>query len=198
MSDTAATQKADGGLERIYDAIEAVVPGVNHAVVQMAVWDALDEFCTQSTVWRATVQWVLQPNIQAVNLNPVAGNALVRHVLAVRGLWRWRVDPPATIVDLIPNDEARSGQARVVLKPSRLTGNLPGSLIDDWQQALRDGTLAALYGQPAKSYSSGVLAQYHRKQFLAGIRAARSIAMRYGSGEQTSGWTFPGPLPGRP
>ena len=164
MSD-AATQKADGGLDRIYDAIEAVVPGVNHAVVQMVVWDTLDEFCTKSTFWRATVQWTLQPSVQAVNLNPVSGNALVRHVLALR--------------------------------PSRLSANLPGSLVDDWQQAIRDGALAALYGQPAKSYSSGALAQYHRRQFLAAIREARSQAMRYNSGEQTSGWVFPGPWLGR-
>lgn len=196
MSDT-ATQKADGGLDRIYDAIEAVVPGVNHAVVQMAVWDALDEFCSKSTFWRATVQWTMQPSIQAVNLNPVSGNALVRYILAVRGLARWRAEPPATIVDLIPNDEARSGQARVALRPSRLSANLPSSLVDDWQQGIRDGTLAALYGQPAKSYSSGTLAQYHRKQFLAAIREARSQTARYNSGEQTSGWTFPGPWLGR-
>lgn len=196
MSD-AATQKADGGLDRIYDAIEAVVPGVNHAVVQMVVWDTLDEFCTKSTFWRATVQWTLQPSVQAVNLNPVSGNALVRHVLALRGLTRWRVEPPATIVDLIPCEEARSGQARVALRPSRLSANLPGSLVDDWQQAIRDGALAALYGQPAKSYSSGALAQYHRRQFLAAIREARSQAIRYNSGEQTSGWVFPGPWLGR-
>lgn len=196
MSD-AATQIAAGKLDRIYDAIEAVLPGVTHTMVQMAVWDALDEFCTKSTFWRATVQWVLQPNVQAVNLNPVAGNALVRHVIAVRGITRWRVEPPATIVDLIPNGEARSGQARVVLKPSRLSGELPSSLIDDWHQAIRDGALAQLYGQPAKPYSSGVLAQYHRRQFWSGIREARSSAMRYNSGEQTSGWWFPQPIPGR-
>lgn len=190
MSDE-ATQSATSKLDRVYDAIEAVLPGVTHAMVQMAVWDALDEFCTKSTFWRATVQWTMPANQQVVNLNPVAGNALVRHVIAVRGILRWRVDPPATIVDLISNSEARSGQARVVLRPSRLSADLPSSLVDDWQQAIRDGALAQLYGQPAKPYSSGVMAQYHRRQFWSGIREARSSAMRYNSGEQTSGWTFP-------
>lgn len=186
-----ATQSATSKLDRVYDAIESVLPGVTHAMVQMAVWDALDEFCTKSTFWRATVQWTMPANQQVVNLNPVAGNALVRHIIAVRGILRWRVDPPATIVDLISNSEARSGQARVVLRPSRLSADLPGSLVDDWQQAIRDGALAQLYGQPAKPYSSGVMAQFHRKQFWSGIREARSSAMRYNSGEQTSGWTFP-------
>lgn len=189
----AATQTATGRLDRIYDAIEVSLPGLNHAVVQMSVWDAIEDFCTKSTFWQATVAWTIPAGGQAVNLNPISGDALVRWVLGVRGLYNYRVEPPATIIDLGPVTDARVGHARVALKPSRLTDNLPSLLVDDWFEAICDGAKARLYAQPAKPYSSPILAERHGRMFRTAISSARSTAMRYNMGEATSGWAFPNP-----
>lgn len=184
------TQVATGGLDRLYDAIESSLPGVQHPVVQSAVWDTIDEFCTRSLVWRETMSWVLPAGMREVDLNPVSATAVVVWVIGVQGISAASVSPPAILIDSGDVSQARSGTARVACKPTRLSDQLPSFLVNNWYEALRDGTLARLYEQPAKPYSNMDLARFHGTRFRSGIRLARDAANRYFT-NGTSGWRFP-------
>lgn len=186
MSD-APTTVGDGGLERIYDAVEAILPGVLHPVVQMTLWDAIEDFCARSTLWRATVGWDLPAGDSTLNLSPLDADTRVRWVLDVRGLVRWRVEPPARLVDLMNGAQDRTGTALVACAPRKLGGALPSFLLDDWSEALRDGALSRLYMQPAKPYTNMQLAQFHGRRFKAGITQAKVSALHAGAPL----WRFP-------
>lgn len=191
MSLTPATQLAAGGLERIYDAVQTVVPGVTFAVVQMAVWDTIDEFCTRSTYLRETLSWTLPPNERSVDLNPISAVLTAVWVLDVTGLNPYRVDPPAILHDGGDATQGRSGYAWVACKPTRLTTNLPAVLVDNWYETLKDGTLGRLYMQPAKPYSSKELALFHGTRFRDGLRLARDAARKFNAGPNPGTWQFP-------
>lgn len=198
---------SDAGFNRLYDPIEAVLPGVAHAMVQVAVRDTIEEFCLRSLYWRNTVLWQMPVGASLANLDPVDDLARAGLVLSVTGLTRWQLKPPAILIDPGPATAVRSGQALVVCKPSWVsdyTYDLPSFLTDDWSEALRDGALSRLYSQPSKPYSSAQLAQYHGQRFRAQIRLAREMAGRFndygrwafpyfGRGHQvTSAWGSPG------
>lgn len=191
MSDTAggATTWAYGGIDRIFDAIEAVVPGVVHSVVQMAVWDAICEFCTRSTYWRARVTWTMPVGTTTVDLSQIDVNTVGMSILQVGGgLYRnWRIDPPCTLVDLGPGTQDRSGWAIVSCLPVNLDAGLPSFLIDNWSEALRDGALFRLYSQPSKPYTSPQLAAFHGKRFASRIQSARAQIIHDGP----PNWRFP-------
>lgn len=187
---TPPTQMATGGLERIYDALQSTVPGVNTATMQMEAWNTIEDFCRQSTLWRETVEWVLPVGSREVDFNPVSAVGLATWVLDVQGLTSFSVTPPAILVDGGDTSLARSGFARVVLKPARLNNSLPHFLVNEWFEAIVDGTKARLYGQPAKPYSAPALAEFHGKRNRSAIRQARDAANRYYRAG-TSGWRFP-------
>lgn len=176
MSD-APTTLADGGLDRVFDAIEAILPGVLHPVVQMCVFDALDDFCTRSTIWRRHVLWELPPGETTIAFNPLDDTTGVRWILDVCGLGRrYRIAQPATLVATCTDHETRDGSALVVCKPRKLSAPFPAWLVDDWSEAIRDGALYRLFTQPSKPYSNAALAQMHGQRYRVALIQAKVAA----------------------
>lgn len=180
----------NGGLTRLYDAVESIVPGVAHPVVQMVMWDAIEEFCVRSTFWRETMEWVMPIGNREVDLNPVGSGAIVANVLDVRGLTSFSVYPPALLTDSGSTDQPRSGFAYVSCKPTRLGNAIPSFLVDDWYEGIKDGAMGRLYQQPGKPYSSPQLAEIHLKRFRTQMRLARDQAERFNS-RGPAQWSFP-------
>ena len=176
-----ATHDALGGLARIYDAIEVQAVGVSMPMMRMAVFDAMDEFCTRSCLWRMTIAWSMDVGQQTLDLNPLDDATLIAWVLRVDGIMRYRIAPAAIIVD--PGDAllVRVGTALVVCKPAGLNDfALPSLLVDSWSEALRDGALYRLFRQPGKPYSDAKLAEHHGVRFRGQIRLARETARSHG------------------
>ena len=199
-----------GGLDRIYDGIEGVLPGVQHSMVQLVLWDAIEEFCTRSTIWRVHVGWSMEAGVASVNLNPIDEVAAAVWVLSVHAPGgRFRLKPPAQLVDLGPTTMARSGTAKVVAKPRRLAEEVvPSFLVDDWSEALRDGALYRLYTQPFKPYTSPQLAVLHGKKWRYALTLAQVTAKRandcppyfpyFARGQQARGWPIGRPCDAGP
>jgi hypothetical protein len=169
----AVTTLAQGGLDRIYDTIEASLPGVLHPIVQMTLWASIEEFCIKSTYWRQWVNWQMAAGVTRVDLNPIDTNTRAHWVLEACGLSCWRLSPPAILVDTGVADKARSGTALAVCKPTKLAAALPSFLVDDWSEALQAGVLYRLYSQPAKPYSNPQMALFYGKQFRYEVNRAR-------------------------
>lgn len=182
MSD-AVTTMSTGGLDRIYDAVEATIPGVLHSMVQLVVWDSLEEFCSRSTYWRELLEWTMGVGVTQIDLNPIDANMRVQWVLNVCGLGHcYRIKPTSILIDtgpgqITPADTVRTGTAWVICKPSKLSADLP-AWVDDWSEGLRDGALYRLYMQPSKPYSDKAAAQFHGKRYRTQIQLARVEAKK--------------------
>jgi len=188
MSDAATTLQA-GGLDRIYDGIESVLPGVMHTVVQMALFDTIEEFCMRSTYWRGLFAWSMEPGQTTLDLNPPGASPLVRWVLEVRGLRCHRIAPTAVLIDTsgtLDTSVARSGTVWAACTPTQLE-NLP-DWINDWTEGLRAGALFRLYSHPKKPYSDARQAPSYGKLFRSQIQLAKVEAQKLCSRDA---WHFP-------
>lgn len=179
---TPPSQLALGGLNRVYDAIEGVVPAVQHTSVQQALWDTIEEFCLQSTYFRQQVVWQMAPNQNQVDLNPIDASTVAFLIIDVSGILSWAAQPLAILVDMGFISQYRTGYAWVACKPPSLTATLPPELTGRWFEAMKNGTLMRLYSHPAKPYSSPKLAEEHGRAFRTLIREARDLAQRFNTG----------------
>jgi hypothetical protein len=176
-----STAVSQGGVARLYDAILSQVAAVPLPIVQMALWDAIEEFCRRSCLWRETVQFVMDPGVVILDLNPIDDGTRAIWIWRVTGLERYQVRPPVTLVDLGDYTDERRGTALVVCKPYALSEyGIPSLLADDWSEALRDGALWRLFITPQKPWSDAKLAQYYGNRFRAAIFQAKESVRRAG------------------
>lgn len=173
-----STNSAEGGLSRIYDAVLSSV-AAPLPVVQMAVFDAIEEFCAKSCVWRQVVTWTMPAHTAFVDLNPVDDLTLVKWIWRVTGFCgnRYRIRQPGMLVDFGDISKARTGAALVVCSPVSLNEfGLPSEIVDQWNRELREGALANLMIMPNKPWSDPKLAEFHGRRFHAGIYTAKETA----------------------
>ena len=189
--DLQTTLGSQPDIERVYDNVLAIVPAVTFPLVKMALWNAIEEFARRSVHFRETVHWTMGIGVGSVDFNPYSATMSVCWVLSQTGLYRWQIDPPARLVDLVsPQTTLRTGDAIVALKPVSLEADLPQHMWTQWFETILDGVLGRLYALPAKPWSNGQLAQYHGTRFRQGLNRARDIAAR-GYSNQQPNWAFP-------
>jgi hypothetical protein len=179
----------DSGAQRVYDNVQAQLPGVLLPTVQMELWNTVQEFCRLSSYFRAEVQWQMPIGTTVIDFNPFSADMEVYQVLGVRCLPNWKVEPPAVLVNTGDASTYQSGWALLALKPTSF-GEMPSILFNLWFEAMLHGTIARLSAQPSKPYSSATQVQFHGAQFRAEVRRARDQAERY-NGRSQPDWFFP-------
>jgi hypothetical protein len=196
------------GLARLYDNVQATVPAVQFPLVQLEVWNIIEDFYIKSTWRRENLSWSLAPGDQVVDFNPFSAVWLVSDILNVTGLHRFRIIPPGQLIDAsiegfdgtsdssTADESQRFGTCLVSLKPVSLaainnSGFVDDSLFSKWFETLLDGVYWKLYSMPAKPWSSPQTAQYHGARYRRGIAAARGMAQTFYSGGAGSRWNFP-------
>jgi hypothetical protein len=181
-------------IERLYDNVQMLLPSVTLPVIEMELWNTVQEFCIVSTYFRSKIYWEMGRGVSSVDFNPFDANTVVVWVLAVHGLTHWEINPPAQLVDFLPPHAARSGWAMVALRPVVFDvvklGALP-ELFTTWFETMHDGVLFRMFGMPAKPWSSPQLAQYHGTRFRQGMNRARDIAERLHSNQQSPFRMYP-------
>lgn len=183
-----------GGFDRLYDNIQTLLPAITLPVIQMELWNAIQEFCIRSTYYRSKINWVMGPGVSTVDFNPFNAEMSVVWVLYAHGLTHWEINPPAQLVDFMTPTAQRSGWALVALRPIRfdvIRLNVLPELFTTWFETMLDGTIARLYAMPAKPWSAPQLAQYHGTRFRQGMMRARDIAERLHSHQQSPRRAFP-------
>ena len=197
------------GLARLYDNVQAIVPAVQFPLVQLTVWNAIEEFYIQSTWKRAPVFWSMAPGDVVLDFNPQSAVWLVSDILDVQGLHNFRIIPPGQLVDAsvdyfngsttgIATADAsqRFGTALLALKPVSLAAVNSSEFVDDslfskWFELLLDGVQFKLYSMPAKPFSSPQMAQFHGAKWRRGIAQARGMAQTFYVGDAGARWRFP-------
>lgn len=175
--------------ERVYDNVQASLPGVTVAPIKMALWNTIEEFALQSTMFRKTLDWTMGVNTQSIEFNPIDADTLTCMILEQTGLYRFRFDAPATLVDLDAPANIRAGKVVVATKPSSFAATMPADLFSSWFEAMLDGTLYRLYGQPAKPWTSTALAQFHGRRYRSAIGRGRALAQA--SHGPSATWHYP-------
>lgn len=203
MSTTTAPTYDDSGflgphpdVARLLDNVQAEVPAVGLEIVKMAAWNTIEEFYIRSTFRRETVYWEMGTGTSEVNFNPYDSKWLVAWLLFFDGIPRFRVHPPARVTDAFPPTSYRSGSALLALKPCSWDAVYNCScdtseLWSNWFEVIKDGVLYRLFKQPAKPWSSPQLAEYHGKEYRAGIARARATAQAGYNGDPGGRWAFP-------
>lgn len=181
-------------VERLYDNIQTTLPAITLPVIELELWNTVQEFCIRSTYFRSRLHWQMGAGTSTVDFNPFSHDMVVVWVLYAHGLTHWEINPPAQLVDFLPPTAKRSGWAQVALRPARFDacklGTMP-ELFTTWFETMLDGTIFRLYGMPAKPWSSPQLAQYHGTRFRQGLNRARDIAERLHSHQQSPSRAFP-------
>jgi hypothetical protein len=181
---------SDSQAARLYDNIQATMPGVLLEVIRMELWNAIEEFALRSTYYRARAPWAMSPYVREYDFNPFDGSQVAFQVLKVLGLPIYSVNPPAILVDGSAGIQAaRSGMALLALKPVSFGCDLPDDLFNRWFECMMDGTKARLMAHPARPYSNPSMAEYHMKRYRVGINLARAEAEQLNSGQ--SNFRFP-------
>lgn len=179
---------------RLLDTIQSRLPGVTLPMVELELWNAVDEFCLRSTYFRHRVWWRMEPGVNTIQLDPFSDKMDVAWVIEQHGLYRYAVEPPATLIDLEIPTAHRRGHALMVLKPRSLEAVKHGAiphLFRNFFEVILDGTLFRLFNLPAKPWSNPQLTQYHGLRWWAGVNRARDIAERANSPSQSDFRRFP-------
>lgn len=189
-----ATLAISPDIERLYDNVQSLLPAVTLPVIDLELWNAIEEFCIRSTYFRTLVYWEMAPGVSSVDFNPFSASMVVVWVLWTHGLTHWEINPPAELVDFLKPTGARTGEAMLALRPTTFDvvklGQIP-ELFTTWFETMLDGTLFRLYGMPSKPWSSTQVATYHGTRYRQGINRARDIAERLHSDQQSPRRRYP-------
>lgn len=188
-----------------YDYVMPELPGVDTAVVDIALRDQCIDFCEQT--------WCLIDNLDS--FDTVAGTyeydldstETGMEVFAVKQVW---VDDapidPVTMDDLYatpsdwttysgkpryyaqenfgtvllfePPDAVYSVRIAAVLRPRVDATGVPDKFYTDYRKYVARGTMAALMAQPAKPWSNPDRSDYYRREYEAAITKSTVLANR--------------------
>lgn len=183
---------AKNDVTRLFDNIQAVVPGVTTDVVALVVWNTIEDFYQRSTYRRERVFWKLDPCQTVLDFDPYDRDWRVCRFLGFSGLGNPKFVPPGQVIDLtcpVPDSE-RNGAAYLALKPASLQTPLPYDVMTTYWEALFHGALSRLFMQPGKPYSDLNAMALNARLYRSGIASARADAQAGHLREGVS-WHFP-------
>jgi hypothetical protein len=183
---------SDPDINRLFDNVQAMVPGVTSDMVLMQSWNTIQDFYQRSTIRREHIYWQMNPGVLTLNFDPFDQNWRVCKFLQFKGLSNVKFEPPGRIRDLaspVPTN-VRNGEILLALKPANVNVALPYDIWTDHFEALLAGVMYRLLMQPQKPYSDVQGARLHFSMYARGIAQARA---RVQSGNVTDGvlWRFP-------
>jgi hypothetical protein len=177
---------------RLFDNVQASVPGVTTDVVSLVVWNTIEDFFIKSAYRREHVYWRLDPGKTVICFDPYDQDWRVCRFLGFKGLTRPKFIPPGMVVDLDcpPPDNTRNGEALLALKPNTIETELSYDVWTNYWETLFSGALHRLYLQPGKPYSDLNAGQVYGRLYRSGIASARADAQAGHLAEAVS-WRFP-------
>jgi hypothetical protein len=180
------------GVDRLFDNVGAVIPGLTTEVLSMVIWNTIEDFYMMSTYRREHIYWRMDPGVLTISFDPYDQDWRVSRFLGFSGLDRVKFEPPGRIRDLTspPPTTARSGEILLSLKPRSINTTLPYDVWTTYFDVLYNGALARLYMQPAKPYSDMKTGAVYTSMYRRGVASARADAQAAHVREGSS-WSYP-------
>jgi len=180
-------------VERLYDNIQVMIPGLTTDMTTLVIWNTIEDFFQRSTIRREHVYWHMAPGVVRLQFDPYDKDWRVFRFLGYQGPNNVKLTPPGELLDLThpTPDNDRNGEVILGLKPRNLQVQLPYNIWTLWFETLLAGACYRLYMQPAKPYTDVNMARLQASMYRAGIASARALVQ---SGNVTDGapsWRFP-------
>jgi hypothetical protein len=177
---------------RLFDRVQAAVPGLGAAALYLACWDTIEDFYHRSTYKREHVYWEMPPGVATVNFDPYDADWRVCLFLAMQGLSNWKIETPGLLRDLTSPTPCnlRRGEVLLALKPRDIQVQLGYHVWTERFETLFHGVMYRLYQQPGKPWSDLKSMNFHGLEYRAGIASARAEAQAWRLRDAAS-WSFP-------
>lgn len=179
-------------INRLYDNIQATVPGLTDEMLAMVVWNTIEDFYMTSTYRRELIYFRLDPGVLTLSFDPYDQYWRVSRFLGFSGVANIKFEPPGRIRDLTSPtpDSERNGEIYLSLKPRSLQTPLPYDVWTTYFDTLYNGACGRLYMQPAKPYSDMNAARVFISMYRKGVASARAEAQS-GHMREGSSWSYP-------
>ena len=230
--------------DRILQTIAVHAPGVTNDLVNLQLFNVMDEFFRRTSAWRYTDEVKLDKGMTEYSYGIPAGTQMVRMLGVshnnvpvpmatgsaaligtgtidpalvfpdgdaayapdggdlVGDIFSWAIYRPDIISINVPNVEMEQYPAVLVMALTVGKGCLECDSCDDWNvpewmwdmyfQDWLDGTLARLYGMPAKPWNNTTMASYHGKRFRNAMGLRKQETPRGFVFGAPGPWRFPG------
>jgi hypothetical protein len=175
------------------------LPGATEDVLEMELFNVIDEFCRDAGAWGETIELELLEGTSVYPVDWTYGDPLQLYEVAhdTFGTTDAVYDPETRMISFAGIPTAEDVEYPVFLSATMipvLTDGmelwLPPRLWTQYHQAILSGLLARMMGQPNKPYSNPALAVYHARRFRNFIGQARAFTTSNGEpGGQN--WSFP-------
>lgn len=167
--------KAD--LKRFADNIRIRVPGALDNVLQLEMFNTLEDFLTFTLCWTEDIDFpaIMGRKVgDTVIIEPEAGQIYqLQWVMNSQAIQQRMVMPEPSVlqyVDIPSQDETWTARVAITCTdPTTRDGYpvLPGWILTKYRTGIMDGVLARLYSQPAKPYTSDKLAIFHAHAYTS-------------------------------
>lgn len=191
-------------LIRIFDNLRLSLPGVLDGVLQIELWNVVDDYCRASNIWRETVAVDVTPDETEYDLVPETQNTEIARLM-------WLLDANdgtgKAVSSYLTNDgtlviksapaAATTYYAEIALTPAStvVAADNPYPDVPDWVwidhgTTIQAGVMARCMLQPAKPYTNAQLAATHAKMYRGGMLDARRETEK-GNKYGAQRWSFP-------
>jgi hypothetical protein len=185
--------------DRLFDNLRVALPGVTDNALKLELYNVLDDFCRDASVWRETIEVPLIEGMDTYLVTP-AGTEITRvynidH--ATLDVANATYEFGQLLFDQAPTlaDTEAPAYLTVALTPALTQGADPENMLPEdmwslWHRAILSGTMARMMGQPAKPYSNPQQAVLRHTEYVQ----QKAVAKRY---TETGGqpgaqlWRFP-------
>jgi hypothetical protein len=180
------------------DNLRIKLPAALDGVIQLELYNALDEFFRDSQTWVEEVPFTTELDVLDYELTPT-GHARIHQLVGVTDEHYRMIGAtmvlPGTVHLLSQHTAGNVLSAWLSLTPAdpvSRTGYpfVPEWLLDRYRDTIEAGVMSKMMSQAAKPYSSERLAVYHMRRFRSGIAIARTDAMRQNA-YRGQAWRYP-------
>lgn len=193
-------------MNRLMDNARVNLPGALDSVIQLELFNTLNEFFQDSNIWYEDIQFeavatsadpVQDPAAYTYTITPTMG--VIVRLIGVGDSNNFpqaaTMATPGEIFLLRSPNYTQTYTARVAITvddPVTRDGypECPDWIINKYTNELAEGVIGRMMGQPAKPYSSPQLAQYHLRRFKQGVSQAKVEALHKNVYRGQS-WSFP-------
>jgi hypothetical protein len=200
---------AAADIERFMRNATARLTGAVPEVLQLELFNVMDEFFRGSNVWNEDID-ISIPGMDPANTEyeiTATGPALIHNLLWVfevpssssigRGarIGAYMSVPGVITLASQPSSNAvyRVTVSLTVQDPTARNGyvTFPAWVLARYRDTILDGLLGKMMSQPSKPYTNTQLAIFHMRKFKAGYTAAR-VEWQRNNGYRRQAWAFPG------
>lgn len=183
---------------RLMDNLRIKLPAALDGVIQLELYNALDEFFRDTQTWVEDVPFVTEADVLEYELTPT-GHARIHQLVGVTDADNLTIGAtmatPGLVTLMTPYTAGNTLTAWLSLTPTDPVTRQGYPVVPDWlleryRDTIEAGVMSKMMSQAAKPYSSERLAIYHMRRFRSGIAIARTDAMRQNA-YRGQAWRFP-------